>query len=43
MLDNPFKQALDINHETSFVEAATGRYSDQNGTKIEMQINELSD
>ena len=32
MLDNAFKQALDINWETSFVEAATGRYNDQNGT-----------
>ena len=43
MLDDAFKQALDINHETSFVEAATGRYNNQNGTKIETQINELSD
>ena len=43
MLDNAFKQALDINHETSFVEAATGRYNDQSGTKIDTQINELSD
>ena len=42
-LDDAFKQALDINHETSFVEAATGRYIDQSGTKIETQINELSD
>ena len=41
-LDNAFKQAIDINRETSFVEAATGRYNDQNGTKIETQINELS-
>ena len=43
MLDDAFKQALDINHETSFVEAATGRYNDQNRTKIETQINKLSD
>ena len=43
MLDDAFKQALDINLETSFVEAPTGRYNDQNGTKIETQINELSD
>ena len=43
MLDDAFKQALDINRETSFVEAATGRYNDQSGTKIETQINELSD
>ena len=42
-LDNAFKQALDINRETSFVEAAMGRYNKQNGTKIETQINELSD
>ena len=42
-LDNVFKQAIDINRETSFVEAATGRYNDQNGTKIETKINELSD
>ena len=43
MLDNAFKQALDINRETSFVEAATGRYNDQSGTKFETQINKLSD
>ena len=43
MLDDAFKQALDINHETSFVEAATGRYNNQSGTMIETQINELSD
>ena len=42
-LDDAFKQAIDINRETSFVEAATGSYNDQNGTKIETQINELSD
>ena len=40
-LNDAFKQAIDINRETSFVEAATGRYNDQNGTKIETQINEL--
>ena len=43
MLDDAFKKALDINRETSFVEAAMGRYNDQSGTKIETQINELSD
>ena len=43
ILNDAFKQAIDINRETSFVEAATGRYNDQNGTKIETQINELSD
>ena len=42
-LDDVFKQALDINRETSFVEVAMGRYNEQNGTKIETQINELSD
>ena len=35
--------SIDINGETSFVEAAMGRYNDQNGTKIETQINKLSD
>ena len=29
-LDDAFKQAIDINRETSFVEAATGRYNDSN-------------
>ena len=42
-LDNAFKQAVKINRETSFVEAAVGRYNDQNCTKIETQINELDD
>ena len=37
-LDDAFKQAIDINRETSFVEAATRRYNDQNGPKIETQI-----
>ena len=40
-LNDAFKQAIDINRETSFVEGATGRYNNQNGTKIETQINEL--
>ena len=40
-LDDAFKETIDINRETSFVEAATGRYNDQNSTKIETQINEL--
>ena len=39
-LDDAFKQALDINRETSFVEAAMGRYNEENGTKIETQIKE---
>ena len=42
-LDEAFKQAIEINRETSFVEAASGRHSDQNYTKIETQINELDD
>ena len=42
-LDDAFKQAIKINRETSFVEAASGRYNDQNCTKIETQINELDD
>ena len=42
-LDDALRQAIDINRETSFVEAATGRYNDQIGTKIETQINELED
>ena len=43
MLDDAFKQAIEINRETSFVEATSGRYKDQNGMKIETQINELDD
>ena len=42
-LDDAFKQAININRETSFVEAAAGRYNDQSSTKIETQINELED
>ena len=42
-LDDAFKHAIEINRETSFVEAAAGRYNDQNCTKIETQINELDD
>ena len=42
-IDDTFKQSIEINRETSFVEAASGRYSDQSCTKIEMQINELDD
>ena len=42
-LDDAFRQAIDINRETSFVEAAAGRYNDQSSTKIETQINELED
>ena len=42
-LNDAFKQAIDMNRETSFVEVATGRYNDQNSTKIETQKNKLSD
>ena len=42
-LDDAFRQAIDTNRETSFVEAATGKYNDQSSTKIETQINELDD
>ena len=42
-LDDAFRQAIDINRETSFVEATTGKYNDQSGTKIETQIIELDD
>ena len=40
-LEDAFKQAIEINRETSFVEAASGRYSKQNNTRIDTQINEL--
>ena len=42
-LDDTFKQAIEINRETSFVEAASGRYSEQGCTKVETQINVLDD
>ena len=42
-LDDAFKQAIEINRETSFVEAAAERYNDQNWMKNETQINELDD
>ena len=43
MLEDAFKQAIDINKESSFVEAATGRSNDQVNTRIDTQINELED
>ena len=43
MQDNAFKQAIDINKESSFVEAAVGRSNDQVNTRIDTQINELED
>ena len=42
-LDDTFRQAIEINKETSFIEAATGKYSDHSNTRIETQINELED
>ena len=42
-LDDAFKQAIEINRENSFVEAASGRYNDQNYIKTKTQINELDD
>ena len=42
-LDDAFRQAIDINRETSFVEAATGKYNNHSNTRIETQINELED
>ena len=42
-LDDAFKQAIEINRETSFVEAASVCYNDQNNTRIDTQINELDD
>ena len=40
-LEDAFRQAIDINKESSFVEAATGRSNDQVSTRIVTQINEL--
>ena len=42
-LEGAFKQTVEINRESSFVDAAPGRYSEQNATKIDTQINELDD
>ena len=42
-LEDAFKQAIEINRETSFVEAASGHYSEQNNTRIDTQINKLDD
>ena len=43
MLGDAFRQAIEINRESSFVEAASGRYNEQNPTKIDTEINELDD
>ena len=42
-LGDAFKQAIEINRESSFVEAAAGKFNDQNTMKIDTQINELDD
>ena len=42
-LGDAFRQAREIDRETSFVDAALGRYNKQNITKIDTQINELDD
>ena len=43
MLGNTFRQAKEIDRESSFVDAAAGRYAEQNAMKIDTQINELDD
>ena len=42
-LGNAFKQAIEINRESSFVDATAGRYNEHNPMKIDTQINELDD
>ena len=42
-LEDAFKQAIEINRESSFIDAAAGKYNEQNTTKIDTQINELDD
>ena len=42
-LGDTFRQAKEIDRESSFVDAAAGRYTKQNITKIDTQINELDD
>ena len=42
-LGDTFRQAKEIDRESSFVDAAAGRYANQNTTKIDTQINELDD
>ena len=43
MLGDAFKQAIEINRESSFVDAGAGKYNKQNITKVDTQINELDD
>ena len=42
-LDDAFKQAKEIDRESSFLDAESGRYNEQTAIKIETQINELDD
>ena len=42
-LKDAFKQAIEINRESSFVDAASGRYNKQNAPKIDTQISEIDD
>ena len=35
--------SIEINRESSFVDAAVGRYNEQNTTRVDTQINELDD
>ena len=42
-LEDVFKQAIEINRESSFVDAVSGRYNEQNTPKIDTQINKLDD
>ena len=42
MLDDTFKQAKEINRESSFVDAAAERYNEQN-TRVDTQVNKLDD
>ena len=39
MLGDTSRQAIEINRESSFVEAAAGRYNEQNPPKLDTQIN----
>ena len=41
VLEDAFKQAIEINRESSFVDVASGRYNEQNTPKTDTQINEL--
>ena len=42
-LGDAFRQVIEINRESSFVDTAAGRYNKQNPMKIDTQINKLDD